>query len=237
MIGLKAELASAARVAVIGVGNTGRGDDGAGVLAAAALKKKLGRKGRSRVKVLLGYETPECLTGEIRRFQPDLVLILDAAVSKRKPGSVFLLEKKEMAVEDISTHKIPLAFLVNYLRKCVGCRVKVVGIEPRSCREGASLSAALRKSTEQLAVQLAALLAERPARRIPCRIVFYAGYKGQETPRAVRFKGRDLPILEVLDRRRIQNARRKTTVEIFTCRLEDRRAKIFVTPDRCWLEG
>ena len=236
MIGLKAEFASAARVAVIGVGNTGRGDDGAGVLAAAALKKKLGQKGRSCLKVLLGHETPESLTGEVRRFRPDLVLILDAAVSRRKPGSIFLLEKKDMAVEDVSSHRMPLALLVDYLEKSVGCRVLVLGIEPRSCREGAPLSAAVKKAAEMLSSQLAAVLVERPARRIPCRVVFYAGYKGRETPRAVQLKDRELKVLEVLERRRVQDACRKTEAEVFTCRLEDRRVKIFVTSNRCWLE-
>ncbi len=180
--GLSDELRAAQRVAVLGVGNIGRGDDGAGVLAAAALKKKLGQKGRSRLKVLLGHETPESLTGEIRRFRPGLVLILDAAASGKKPGSVFLLGKKDMAVEDISSHRMPLALLVGYLEESIGCRVLVLGIEPRSCREGAPLSAALKKAAEELSSQLAAVLVERPARRIPCRVVFYAGYKGGKRP-------------------------------------------------------
>ncbi len=228
-------LRAARRVVVLGVGNIDRGDDGAGVLASAALKKKLGQKGRSRVRVLLGYESPESLTGKIRRFRPDLVLILDAAVSRRKPGSVFLLGKKDMAMEDISTHKMPLPLLVDYLEKSVGCRVQVLGIEPRSCREGAPLSAPVRKAVEALALQLAAVFAVRPARRIPCRVVFYSGYKGRETPRAVRLKGREIPVLEVLDRRRVQDARRKTVADVFTCRLEEGRVKITVTPTGCWL--
>jgi hydrogenase 3 maturation protease len=233
--GLSDELRAAQRVAVLGVGNIDRGDDGAGVLAAAALKKKLGQKGRSRLKVLLGHETPESLTGEIRRFQPGLVLILDAAVSGKKPASVFLLEKKDIAVEDMSSHRMPLTLLVDYLEKSVGCRVLVLGIEPRSCREGAPLSAAVKKAAEMLSSYLAAVLAERPARRIPCRVVFYAGFKGQETPRAIRLKDRELKVLEVLERRRVQDARRKTEAEVFTCRLEEGRAEITVTSTGCWL--
>jgi hydrogenase 3 maturation protease len=235
IINLKNELRSAPRVVVLGIGNVGRGDDGAGILAAAALKKKLGQKGRSRLKVLFGYETPESLTGVIRSFRPNLVLILDAAASGKKPGSVFLLEKKDIAVEDISSHRMPLALLVGYLEKSIGCRVLVLGIEPRSCREGAPLSAAVKKAAEMLSSHLAAVLAERPARRIPCRVVFYAGYKGRETPRAVRLKDRELMVLEVLDRRRVLDARRKTEAEVFTCRLEEGRAQITVTSTGCWL--
>jgi hydrogenase 3 maturation protease len=229
------ELRAARRVVILGVGNVGRGDDGAGVLAAAALKKKLGPKGRPRLRILLGHETPESLTGEIRRFQPDLVLILDAAVSRKKPGSVFLLEKKDMAVEDISSHRIPLTLLVDYLKKSVGCRVLVLGIAARSCREGAALSASVKKTVVLLSSQLAAVLAGRPARRIPCRVAFYSGYKGRETPRAVWVKGRGLRVLEILDRKRIQDVRRKTVVEVFTCRLEEGRVQITVTSRGCWL--
>jgi hydrogenase 3 maturation protease len=233
---LKNELSSAARVVVLGVGNIGRGDDGAGVLAAAALKKELGQRGRPRLKILIGHETPESLTGEIRRFQPDLVLILDAALSRKKPGSIFLLKKTDMAVEDISTHRIPLSLLVEYLEKSVGCRVRVLGIEPRSCREGASLSAPVRKAVETLASLLAADLAGQSSRRLPCRVFFYSGYKGRETPRAVRVEGRDLKILEVLDRKRVLDARRRTEAEVFTCRLESGRVRIFVMPHGCWLK-
>ncbi|MGB9006468.1 MAG: hydrogenase maturation protease [Candidatus Aminicenantales bacterium] len=233
--GLSDELRAAQRIVVLGVGNVGRGDDGAGLLAAAALKKKLGQKGRPRLKVLLGHETPESLTGEIRRFRPGLVLILDAAVSRKKPGSVFLLGKKDMAVEDISSHRMPLALLADYLEKSVGCRVLVLAIEPRSCREKAPLSAAVKKAVEKLSSQLAAVLAERPTRRIPCRVVFYSGYKGQETPRTIRLKDRELKVLEVLERKRVQDSRRKMIAEVFTCRLEEGRAQITVTSKGCRL--
>jgi len=235
IVGLDDELRVVRRIIVLGVGNIGRGDDGAGVRAAAALKRKLGQRGRSRLRVLLGYETPESLTGGIRRFGPDLVLILDAAASGRKAGSVFLLEKKDMAVEDISSHRMPLALLVDYLEKSVGCRVKVVGLEPKSCREGASLSAPVRAAAEKLASRLAALLTQPQPRRIPCRVVFYSGYKGRETPRLVRLKDYDWKVLEVLERRRVLDVRRKAPAEEFLCRLEKGLAKIIVTSQGCWL--
>ena len=229
------ECQAAGRIAVLGVGNVGRGDDGAGVLAAAELKRKLGRRGRSRIKVFIGHEAPESLTGELRRFSPDLVLILDAAVSGKKPGSIFLLEKKDMAVEDISSHRMPLALLADYLEKSIGCRVKVLAIEPRSCREYTALSAVVRKAADKLTGQLAEILTEPRRRPIPCRVTFYSGYKGRETPRAILIKDRELKILEVLDRKRVQDARRKTEAEIFFCRLDEGRARLTVTSRGCWL--
>jgi len=82
---------------------------------------------------------------------------------------------------------------------------------------------------------LAAVPAERPARPVACRVVFYSGYKSRETPRAVRLKDRELKVLEVLDRRRVQDARRKTEAKVFTCRPEEGRAQITVTSTGCWL--
>jgi hydrogenase 3 maturation protease len=233
--GLDLELRAAGRIAVLGVGNASRGDDGAGVLAAATLKKRLGQKGRSRLSVFLGHETPENLTGEIRRFRPDLVLILDSAASGKRPGSVFLLGKKDMAVEDISSHRMPLALLVDYLEKSVGCRVKVIGLEPKSCRAGASLSAPVRLAAEKLALRLAAVLAGPSPRRVPCRVVFYSGYKGRETPRLVRLKDGDLEVLEVIGRRRVLDVRGKAPAEEFLCRLGQGGARLTVTARGCWL--
>ncbi len=44
-----------------------------------------------------------------------------------------------------------------------------------------------------------------------------------------------MKVLEVLERRRVQDARRKTIAEIFTCRLEEGRVQITVTSTGCWL--
>ncbi|OGD11059.1 MAG: hypothetical protein A2Y86_02880 [Candidatus Aminicenantes bacterium RBG_13_62_12] len=59
--------------------------------------------------------------------------------------------------------------------------------------------------------------------------MFYSGYKGRETPRAVRVKGREIPVERILGRRRIRDASSGETFEEFTCRLEDRTVKIFVS--------
>jgi hydrogenase 3 maturation protease len=140
------------------VGNEELGDDGAALIAAADLKKKLGKRRQSRISVILGKETPESCSGRIRRFEPDLVLILDAARAGKKPGSVFLADKKKIAVEEITTHRIPLSLLVDYLEQSIGCKVLILGIEPQSCERGAPLSAPVRKAATLLASELFAML-------------------------------------------------------------------------------
>lgn len=147
------EIRRASKTVILGVGNRDRGDDGAGAVAAQRLKSALRGKARARVRVILGYETPENLTGEIRAFGPGLVLILDAADAGRRAGAVFLVEKEKIADDGVSTHKISLVMLVRYLEESVGCRVLVLGIQPKttSLHPGeAGLSAAVERAVGEI---------------------------------------------------------------------------------------
>jgi hydrogenase 3 maturation protease len=65
------------RVAVVGVGHELRGDDAAGVIAARLLKAVLADD--DPVLVVEGGSAPENHTGPLRRFAPDLVLLVDTA--------------------------------------------------------------------------------------------------------------------------------------------------------------
>jgi len=71
----------------------------------------------------------------------------------------------------------------------------------------------------------------------PCEVMFYAGARGCETPRAVRVGGREVAVDRVLGRRRIRDARSGETVEEFSCLLENRVVKILVTDGGCFLKS
>jgi len=71
----------------------------------------------------------------------------------------------------------------------------------------------------------------------PCEVVFFEGYKGRETPRAVRIEGREIPVESVLARRRVMNASSGEVAEEFTCRLENSVVNILVTDEGCFLKG
>jgi hydrogenase 3 maturation protease len=141
---------------MLGVGNRRRGDDAAGSLCVRLLKKQMAKKGAAReVRVLDARETPESATGLIREFRPTHVLIIDAAAGGHQPGTVFLIDKRKIAQEDISTHRIPLAHLVRYLEVSIGCRVILIGIEPEEVGWGKPVSAPVRKAAARLAAWLA----------------------------------------------------------------------------------
>jgi hydrogenase 3 maturation protease len=152
---LRREIQAAGKTVILGVGNTSKGDDAAGLLCAEELKKLILGKAHSRLKILLGQDTPENCTGKIREFNPDLVLILDAAQGSYRPGTIFLVEKDRIEDDGVSTHRISLALLISYLEETIGCRVIVLGIQPLDLGFGEDVSADVKKSAVKLATYLA----------------------------------------------------------------------------------
>jgi hydrogenase 3 maturation protease len=156
---VRREIQASRKIVVLGVGNEARGDDAAGLLCAESIKKATRGKARSRLRVLLGREAPENWTGIIRKIGPGLVLILDAAAGRYRPGTVFLVEKGALADEGVSTHKISLALFVRYLEETIGCKTIILGIQPEKIDFGSALSPEVKKAVQKLSGYLASLLA------------------------------------------------------------------------------
>lgn len=158
---LARELGTPEKLAIVGVGNTAKGDDAAGVRAAEALARLEGTGPNPRLKVFVAHEAPENFTGAVRDFGASHVLILDAAAGGFRPGTVFLVDPAAVPDEDVSTHRTPLSALVLYLEKTGGCRVVVLGMEPESLVAGAGLSPAVRRAVDQVVFYVAALACRR----------------------------------------------------------------------------
>jgi hydrogenase maturation protease HycI len=149
------------RLAVLGVGNEAKGDDAAGVFCAGALARLVDSLSVPGLKIILAYDTPENFTGEVRKFQATHVLIIDVAAGGFPPGTLFLVEPGQIRDEDASTHRAPLSLLASYLEETAGCRVLVLGIEPRSFGPGEPLSPEVSRAVERAAAGLAAFARRR----------------------------------------------------------------------------
>jgi len=158
---LARELGWPERLAVLGVGNMSRGDDGAGVLCAEALGRLAGPSANRRLKVFAAHEAPENFTGAVRDFGPSHVLVIDAAAGGYAPGTVFSVDPASIVDEDISTHRTPLSRLAAYLEKTLGCRVVVVGIEPGAFENRGVLTPGVQVAVEGLSAWLAAFISRR----------------------------------------------------------------------------
>jgi hydrogenase 3 maturation protease len=141
-----------ARVAIVGVGNTMRGDDGAGVLVVRALAERL--NGASDVLIIDGSTAPENFTGPLRRFRPDLVIEIDAAHLEQPPGTVAWVDWRDADGMSASTHTLPPSVLARFLTADLRCRVSLLGIQPATLEMGCSLSPEVAEAVARLAEQL-----------------------------------------------------------------------------------
>jgi hydrogenase 3 maturation protease len=79
---------------------------------------------------------PENGTSQLRRFEPQVVLLVDAAEMGEQPGTIRLIEMEEIDGMSASTHSLPLSMLANYLVLELGCQVAILGIQPASTDVG-----------------------------------------------------------------------------------------------------
>ncbi len=144
------------RLAVMGVGNELNGDDAAGVAVARALKKPFA--GRPRLLLIEAGPAPENFTGPLRRFAPQMVLIVDAANMGLEPGSVRWIEWQDTDGLSASTHSLPPSVLAAYLIHEIGCRVALLGIQAQSLEFGQPLSAPVERAVAEVVVGLMEVL-------------------------------------------------------------------------------
>ena len=116
------------RLAVLGIGHELCGDDAVGVRLAGMLRPLVA--GNERLLVIEAGPAPENFTGPLRRFRPDLVLLVDAAQMNAGPGTIGWLDLRSVGGISASSHTLPLHILVSYLVAELGCEVALIGIQP-----------------------------------------------------------------------------------------------------------
>jgi hydrogenase 3 maturation protease len=164
---LKASLCQARSLAVVGIGSDLRGDDIAGLLVLRELRRALARSKAKKtrpevsewvhpeasewVRLFDGGTAPENMTGEIVRFQPSHILLVDAADLGLKPGAAKLIEPEAVGGISFSTHVLPLSILADYLKRALPCRIIILGIQPGRTAFGATPSRAISRTARRLA--------------------------------------------------------------------------------------
>jgi len=149
---LRAALAGASRIAVLGAGSELRGDDGAGPVLVQELQKHTRKRWSGTIQTFDGGTAPENLTGEIRAFCPSHLIIIDTAELGRSPGTVAVIPPKSIRTTAFSTHILPLSILVNFLERSIACKVIVIGIQPKSLQLQAPVSSEVRSAITELVI-------------------------------------------------------------------------------------
>jgi hydrogenase 3 maturation protease len=142
---LSRALRKSRKVAIVGVGQELRGDDAAGVLVVRRLMESARKNPRPslsssnnsepRREEPLLFEAgplPEAATGALRRYLPDWAVFIDSAELGEPPGTIRWVDPDQAEGFTGSTHTFPISGLGKYLTSELGCRVAILGIQPKN---------------------------------------------------------------------------------------------------------
>ncbi|NWF95410.1 MAG: hydrogenase maturation peptidase HycI [Candidatus Thorarchaeota archaeon] len=142
---LSAFLDEATRVAVLGIGNDLRTDDGVGLF----IVEHLGIDNPCALVKNVG-SVPEAFTSSLTDFGAERVILVDAADMRKHPGHVELITRERIGGMAISTHGMPLSLLMMYLEQETGAKTVLLGIQPQSIAFGEGLTPPVQVAAENL---------------------------------------------------------------------------------------
>jgi hydrogenase 3 maturation protease len=143
------------KVAIVGVGNAMRGDDGFGPVLTERLK------GRVSASLINAGATPENHVKAIRESRPDAILVIDAADFGGNAGDIRLLERKDVPTYGLSTHNASLALFFDFLEADTKAKVYMLAVQPAKSDMNTPLSPALEKTCCEIETLLLEVLQSR----------------------------------------------------------------------------
>ncbi|MGY5863290.1 MAG: hydrogenase maturation protease [Candidatus Thorarchaeota archaeon] len=157
MIGFEEELkdfiAGAEKIAVLGIGNDLRTDDGLGLLIIDNLKID-----DPRIMIENVGSVPEGFAKNLASFGAERIIMIDAADMLKPPGHVELITKDRIGGIAISTHRMPLSFLMMYLEQETGGKSLLIGIQPKSIQFGEGLTPEIQEVVDKTITSLETIL-------------------------------------------------------------------------------
>jgi hydrogenase 3 maturation protease len=146
------------RVYVLGLGNTDRADDGAGVLVAQALMKTFPTYSFSE------HEGAEGTVLDISEKNEQVaVLFIDAADLHESPGTIRVVRREDIRETEITTHRVAVALMASLLEK-TGKRSAVICIQPKTIEFRGQVSKEVRSAVRRLETTLRELMNVRNAK-------------------------------------------------------------------------
>lgn len=149
---LEERLDGAKRIAILGVGSDLRADDASGMLVADNIRAAFpAKKSGKEVGVFFGETAPENFTGEIKRFRPSHIIIIDTIDTGDRPGNICLFRPEDVEEgTSFSTHKMPARVLVDYLTTSCKCGATIIGIQPKTVSFGKPITSSVKKAVKTL---------------------------------------------------------------------------------------
>ncbi len=134
------------KLAIIGVGNPLRKDDAVGL----EIVKLLSNASSERITLLACEMTPENCLGDLEDLLPTHVLIIDAAYLGTESAEARILRSQNGSESAISTHVLPLTLFCRFVKKNIGAKIMILGIQPKCTEFGEGMSVDLRKAAKEI---------------------------------------------------------------------------------------
>jgi hydrogenase 3 maturation protease len=132
------------KIAILGIGNELRRDDGVGLAVVDRLSSFIDDPS---VVVLNCQHVPENFTGYVKRIKPTCVVLVDSADFGASPGEARIFQLNDLEGSSVTTHKASLLALGEYLQSEINCNIFVIGIQPANCDFGSGLSPVARRAS------------------------------------------------------------------------------------------
>lgn len=156
LVALSAALSRTPRLALLGIGNELNGDDAAGVLAVRALRDRLAS--RPQLLLIEAGLAPEAFTAPLRRFKPDCVILIDAALLDEAPGTIELVDWQQTDGLSATTHTLPPSVLVKFIQHEFNCPVELILIQPEDIEFDHPVTPVVFKAVDSVAADFIRLL-------------------------------------------------------------------------------
>jgi len=130
----------------VGIGNTLKGDDGAGCEVIKQLQQSL----KVNFALLDAGSAPENYTKTIKDYKPKTIVFLDAVEMGERPGTTKIIDEKEIASGYFGTHNMPLNMFIDYIKQETGAQIFFLGIQPKSVKFGEGLCAEVQEAVIKL---------------------------------------------------------------------------------------
>lgn len=142
---LKDFIKDAKRIAILGIGNDLRTDDGLGPFIVSSIQID-----NPDIMIENVGSVPEGFARPLADFGAERVILIDAADMMKSPGHIELVTKDRIGGINISTHSMPLSFLMMYLEQETGGQTILLGVQPKSIQFGEGLTPKIQEVAEEI---------------------------------------------------------------------------------------
>ena len=148
-------ISGAKKIAILGIGNELRTDDGLGLF----IVENITIEDPFLLIENVG-SVPEAFTRSLAEFGAERIIMIDAADMQKPPGHMQLVTKDRISGIALSTHSMPLSFLMMYLEQETGGRTILLGVQPQNVQFGEGMTPEIQDVAKKIIRTLEHLLTE-----------------------------------------------------------------------------